>query len=133
MKALLVVLVILVAAALVFKFTSSNVSDNFDPTEQGLKVQEIAAQCSDWIEVLDKAEPPRKWRDSNSNFDFTYRDRFEDGTREEIARRIENGELVEGLSFFYRFSDAATFAVNFDKTGKYLNIQKMEGKGDLMD
>ena len=77
--------------------------------------------------------PPQFWRDDHSAFDFFYTDRYTPETRDEIAKNLADGKYQYGFSFLYRYSDAVTFAVNFDGLGNFLNIQDREGKGKLME
>ncbi|MCH7705259.1 MAG: hypothetical protein IIB61_09105 [Planctomycetes bacterium] len=133
MKVALVLLILVGVGFVVMKYTKSGIDEGFDPTEQGRQVRETITTCTDWTEVLDRTKPPQKWRGGTSNFDFRYTERFDDTTRESIAKQLENNELPYGFSFFYRFSDAVTFAVNFDAQGSFSNIQDKEGKSALMD
>ena len=131
MKVLVALILLGCAGVLVFNYSRSSL-ESFNPTEQGQETRAIVAECKSWTEVLDRAQAPRKWRNSNSNFDFRYQEKFEEGTRKQIAGMVEANQLKNGFSFFYRYSDAVTFAVNFDRKGVFLNIQDLEGKGDLM-
>lgn len=132
MKAIVALVLLGSAAFLVYNYSSSSM-ESFDPTEQGKETRATIAECKSWTEVLDRTKAPRKWRRSTSDFDFRYTEKFDEKTRESIEGRIENNSLKDGFSFFYRFTDAITFAANFDRTGEFLNIQDKEGKGNLMD
>ncbi len=105
----------------------------FDNTERGRQVRDTLKDCNHWIEALDRAEAPLKWREGSSRFDFDYKDQFDETTRADIANRIENNLFPEGFSFLYRYSDAVTFAVNFDRRGHFNNIQDREGMVDLLE
>ena len=133
MKAVIVVLILAAAGLLVLNYTRTSIDEGFDPTEQGQQTRAIVEKCKTWTEVLDRADEPRKWRDAHSEFDFFYTDEFTADTRSEIDKRIKLKELPNGFSFFYRFSDAVTFAVNFDRHGEMLNIQDKESKAELLD
>ena len=133
MKATIAVLILLaVAGYFVYSYAKSS-ADSFDPTEQGREARAAVEECTSWTEVLDRVGTPPKWRDSTSDFDFTYTERFDDTTREFITGKLAENAYAYGFSFFYRFTDAVTFAVNFDRYGKLSNIQDKEGKGALMD
>ena len=132
MKYVILIVVLGVVAALVVNYAKSTVEEGFDPTEQGQQARAAIEKCATWTEVLDKGGEPSKWRNSHSAFDFRYYDNFDASEREKIGKKIEKGELDDGFSFFYRFSDAVTFAVNFDGKGQFLNIQDKEGKSALM-
>lgn len=134
MKVVFLIIILLGAGIFVMRSTMSSIDEGFNPTEQGRETHKIIESCANWTEVLDRAVPPQKWREASSSFDFNYRDLFdEEATREEIARKLENNKLSDGFSFFYRFTDAVTFAVNFDRKGNFNNIQNKEGMGALMD
>ena len=133
MKLVVFLLILAGVGFFVMRSTISATDEGFDPTEQGRQVRETIKTCADWTEVLDRSKPPGRWRDATSSFDFNYIDRFDETTREYIAKKLESNELPYGFSFLYRFSDAVTFAVNFDRKGKLSNIQDKEGKGALMD
>lgn len=132
MKAVVVIVVLLVAGLVFLNYSKSSTEQNFDPNEQGKQAREIAESCKTWTEVIERVGPPKRWRDSTSNFDFTYHTRFDDTTTDFITKKLEKNDYRFGFSFFYRFSDAVTFAVNFDREGKLSNIQDKEGKGDLL-
>lgn len=133
MKVVFALLIVVGVGFFLLRSSRSGTDERFDPSEQGRQIRETAKTCANWTEVLDRAKPPKKWRDDASNFDFNYRDRFDDTTRAYIAKKLENKELPDGFSFLYRFTDAVTFAVNFDRKGNFNNIQDKEGKGGLMD
>lgn len=133
MKVVIVLLVLVGAGVVFLRFSGSSGEKRLNPTEQGKIAHAAAEGCSNWTEVLERAGEPKKWRDDASNFDFIYRDRFDETTRDYIAKKIEAGELGNGFSFLYRYSNAATFAVNFDPKGNFNNIQEKEGQSALMD
>ncbi len=129
---ILVVLVLVagvVVGALYFGGTSTQ---GFDPTQQGKDARAAIKIGAQWTEVIEAAGEPQFWRGGPSGFDFVYNDRYEEGTREEIATKLEQKKLGYGFSFLYRYTDAVTFAVNFDGYGEAINIQDKEGKSDLM-
>ncbi len=132
MKVIVVLVVLAGAGLLALKLTSSSIDTSFAPGKEGQEARTAADTCTNWTEVLERVGAPRKWRDSPSNFDFVYNNRFDDTTRDLIAEKLKNGKMTDGFSFFYRFSDAHTFAVNFDWEGKFNNVQDKEGKGDLL-
>lgn len=131
MKAAVILILLAGVGFFVMRSTLSS-TDGFDPTEQGRQARETVESCANWTEVLDRAVPPQKWRNGASAFDFNYIDQYDETTREYIAKKLENKGLPYGFSFFYRFTDAITFAVNFDQKGNFNNIQDREGKGALM-
>jgi hypothetical protein len=136
MKVVFLLIVLVGVGLLAMKFNSSSSSSSesiLSPTEQGQAARASAKTCTSWTEVLDRIGDPRKWRDDTSNYDFLYIDRFDETTRGFIAEQLKGEGFPSGFSFFYRFSDAATFAVNFNSEGKFSNIQDKEGKGELMD
>jgi len=133
MKAIIVVLVILAAGALALNYMRGSIEEGFDPTEQGLEALAAVETCKTWTEVLDGAGDPKRWRAAHSEFDFDYRDEYTADTRAELDKKIKLNELSSGFSFLYRYSDEATFAVNFDRDGTKLNVQKMESRKDLLD
>lgn len=134
MKAVIGLIVVAGAVFLVLYFTGSSVKQDFDPTQQGKEARAAIKEGASWTEVTDLAGEPRKWKEGASAFDFvTGYDRFDAKTPDEIRDRLEKGDLRLGFCFLYRFSDAATFAVNFDKNGNVMNIQDKEGKADLLD
>ena len=129
-----VILVLLVGVGvLVLRMKRSSSEESFNPKMQGAEAHATTEGCKNWTEVLDRVGEPRKWRSATSDFDFNYIDRFDSTTRDLIAGRLEKNELSGGFSFFYRYSDSFTFAVNFDGKGAFSNIQDKEGKASLMD
>ncbi len=130
MKGLLVLVGGIVVA---LKLASSSVTEGFDPAEQGRQARAAVESCASWTEVLDRLGDPSRWRDGTSSFDFSYVDRFNETTRNQIARELEKNGFEHGFSYLYDYGDAVTFAVNFDRTGKFTNVQDKEGKGALMD
>lgn len=133
MKVVAVLVVLVVGGVIFLNFKGSSGEKKLSPTEQGKIAHSEAEGCANWTEVLDRAGEPRKWRDDSSNFDFIYRDRFDETTRDNIAKKIEAGELGNGFSFLYKYSNAVTFAVNFDSKGNFNNIQDKEGQSAIMD
>lgn len=106
MKGLFALLVLVGGVVVALKFTASSVTEGFDPAEQGREARAAVQNSSSWTEVLDRLGDPSRWRNGTSDFDFSY---------------VDND------------CDAATLAVNFDRTGKFTNVQDKEGKGALMD
>lgn len=134
MKGLITVVVLIaVAAFALVKLKGSYEGGSFNPTEQGRETRATVEKCATWTEVLERAGEPTGWRDATSDFDFNYRDKFAETTRDTIAGLIKDNKVSYGFSFLYRFSDAVTFAVNFDHTGAMMNIQDREGQNALMD
>ena len=134
MKAVVVLVILAVAGGiLLLYFTKSSVDEGFDPTQQGRTARAAIEVGASWMEVLDAAGEPRKWKEGDSAFDFvTGYGSFDSGTRDAIRGRLAKNDLENGFCFLYRFSDAATFAVNFDKNGTVMNIQDKESKADLL-
>ncbi|UCE61374.1 MAG: hypothetical protein JSU63_06425 [Phycisphaerales bacterium] len=130
--AVLAVTLLSLVAVIVWNIATSSTAP-FDPTAQGIEARTTAAECTTWTELLNRVGPPSKWRDSTGEFAFDYSVRFEESTPGLIAEMLERSELSRGFSFFYRFSDAVTFVVNFNRTGELINIRDKEGMGDLMD
>ena len=115
-------------------FTGSTIKEDFDPTQQGKQARAAIKEGASWTEVIDVAGEPRKWKEGDSAFEFvTGYDSFDSKTGDQIRQQLEKGELRLGFCFLYRFSDAATFAVNFDKNGQVMNLQDKESKSDLLD
>ena len=133
MKAVIVLVILAGVAVVVMYLAGFSNGGSFDPTEQGREARAAVEECASWTAVLDRVGEPRNWRDSTSNFDFLYTERFDETTRDFIAEQLEKNGFPYGFSFFYRFSDAVTFAVNFNRKGELSNVQDKEGKGDLMD
>ncbi len=133
MKAIVVLLLVIGVGVFTMYYVNSKSQENFDPTQQGRQARTAVESCKSWTEVLERLGEPRKWRNSTSNFDFVYTDRFEEKTGDLIARQLDRKALPSGFSFYYRFSDAYTFAVNFNGEGKLSNVQDKEGKDALMD
>ncbi len=134
MKALLVVVLLIgVGAFVLVKYKDSTDAAADNPSQQGRETRAKIVKCTNWTEVLDRAGAPRKWRKATSDFDFNYRNRFDDSTRDAIVKMLKDNQLSYGFSFLYRFSDAVTFAVNFDEVGAMMNIQDREGQSALMD
>jgi hypothetical protein len=132
MKVVLI-LVVLIAVLLAIYFVSGSSSkEKFDPIQQGKEARAKASQCADWLQVLDRVGEPRNWRDGPCELDFTYLDPFTAETRDEIVRQLEARQLQAGFSFLYRFSEEATFAVNFNNQGKFTAIQDKLSKSDLL-
>jgi hypothetical protein len=129
-----VVLLILVVAAFVFLFLKGFwEQEAFDPTQQGEDARAAIKIGSAWTEVIEAAGEPSRWKEGASDFDFVsgYTP-FDAEGRDTIRKGLEKKELEEGFSFLYRFSDAATFAVNFDSNGTAMNIQKKQSKKELL-
>ena len=134
MKGIIILLVLVAVAGVVVYFSSSSVEESFDANLQGREARAAVEVGMAWTEVIQAVGTPRKWREGMVGFDFvTDFDRFEDGTEDSIREGIEAKELKEGFCFLYRYSDAVTFAVNFNRTGAVVAIRDKEGKGDLMD
>ena len=133
MKGLFALLVLVGGVVVALKFSASSVTEGFDPAEQGRQARAAVESCASWTEVLDRVGVPSRWRDGTSSFDFSYVDRFNETTRDQIARELEKNGFEYGFSYLYDYGDAVTFAVNFDRTGKFTNVQDKEGKGALMD
>ena len=134
MKVVIFVLILAVIGAGVLYYTRSSIEEGFDPTEQGRQARAAINTGAPWTEILEVAGEPRKWKEGSSGFDFVlgYLP-FDEATRDEIRQGLEKDELRQGFCFLYRFSDAATFAVNFSRRGVVLNIQNKESKADLME
>jgi len=134
MKAIVVLGILVVAGGiLLLCFTKSSVEEGFDPTQQGRAARAAIKVGASWMEALDAAGEPRKWKEGDSAFDFvTGYVPFDSSTPDAIRERLEKNDLENGFCFLYRFSDAATFAVNFDKHGTVMNIQDKESKADLL-
>ncbi len=130
---LAVFLIVVVGVVVAVMYIGGSSTEDFDPTEQGLQARAAVKMGVPWTEVLEVAGEPRHWRDEPSGFDFHYVDRFDSNAREVIAKGIEEDDYPYGFSFLYRFSDSATFAVNFDRKGMSVNIQDKESKKDLME
>ena len=123
MKAAIILIVPLAGAGfLAVHFARSSYS-SFNPTQQGREARAAAKECTTWTEILDRVGAPPKWRDSTSDFDFEYPDRFDETTRDFIAEQLKKNAYPFGFSFYYRHSDAVSFSVNFDGKGNQLNIQ----------
>ena len=133
MKGILVVLVLVGGIAVALNFSSSSVTEGFDPAEQGREARAAVESCASWTETLDRLGEPSRWRNGTSSFDFAYVDRFNETTRNDIAGQLEQNAFEYGFSFLYNYGDAVTFAVNFDRAGKLMNVQDKESKDDLMD
>lgn len=127
-------LVVAIGVALYLNFTKSSIEKDFDPTQQGRQARAAVQIGATWSSVVSAAGAPRKWKAEPSSFDFVtgYED-WNDATPGTITKKLENGEMTGGFCFLYRFSDAATFAVNFSSKGEALNIQDKESKSDLQD
>lgn len=133
MKGLIVVVVLIGGAVVAYRFTTSSVAEGFDPAEQGRQARAAVESCKTWTETIDRLGSPKRWRNGTSDFDFNYVDRFDESTRGAIATGLGKNDFQYGFSFLYNYGDAVTFAVNFDRTGKFMNVQDKEGKHALMD
>ena len=133
MKAI-VGLVVIAGVGLAIYYAAGTAGSMVDPTEQGKEKRAIIETCASWTEVLDRAGAPRRWRDGTSGAESKYEDGPDEATRALIAGRLEQDEFRGGgFSFLYRFSDAVTFSVNFNRKGKLSGIMDREGKSALMD
>ncbi len=132
MKVVIILVLLGIVGLGVLKLTQSSV-EAFDPTQQGLEARAKVEIGSSWTDVLEAVGEPRKWKEDTSGFDFVsgYH-RWEPTTPDKIRQKIEQKKLRGGFCFLYRYSDAATFAVNFSGRGKALSIQDKESKADLM-
>jgi hypothetical protein len=132
MKVVLILVIVIAVLLGIYYVSGSSSEETFDPTQQGKDARAKASQCADWLEVLERIGEPRNWRDGPSELDFTYLDPFTAETRDEIARRLEARELQAGFSFLYRYSEEATFAVNFNNQGKFTAIEDKLSKSELL-
>ena len=132
MKAVIVVVLVLLIGVLVFRFATSS-TESFDPAAQGRETRAKIQRGDTWTDVLEKAGDPSRWRGGTSDFDFNYIDKYEVDTRDVIVKGIENGDYGLGFSFLYRFGSEVTFAVNFDETGKFTNIQDKVSAKELAE
>jgi hypothetical protein len=132
MKVVIVLVLVLLVGLLVFRFAATS-TESFDPAAQGLETRAKIQRGDTWTDVLEKAGDPSRWRAGTSSFDFNYIDKYEADTRDVIARGIENGEFGLGFSFLYRFGTEVTFAVNFDGTGNFMNIQDKVNPKELAE
>ena len=133
MKAVIALLVVAGIAFFVVYRTGSSVKEDFDPTEQGKQARAAINNDATWTEVIAVAGEPRKWKDGDSAFDFVMGyDPFDSQAHDELRQQLEKGPRKMGFCFLYRFSNDATFAVNFDKSGLVMNVQDKESKSDLL-
>ncbi len=132
MKVVVIIVLLAIAGVCLLVYSGSSIEESFDPTQQGKDARAAISDCATWTEVIDKIGEPSFWREGASDFDFLYKTRYEAGARDEIAGMMENGDLQFGFSFLYKYSASATFAVNFDRNGKKLNIQDKMSAKDLM-
>jgi len=131
----ILVLVGLVGVYLMY-FTESAIDKSFDPDEQGRAARGAVAAGDTWLAVLDSAGEPKHWREGSNEYDFGTAflwNEWNDATRDDIEARIRRGDLSSGFCFLYKFSDAYTFALNFDGQGAVMNIQDKESKAQLLD
>lgn len=132
MKVVIVLVVVLLIGVFALKFTRSS-AESFDPAAQGKETRAKIQRGDTWTDVLEKAGDPSRWRAGTSDLDFNYNDKYEADTRDVIAKGIENHEYGFGFSFLYRFGSAVTFAVNFDETGRFMNIQDKVSARELAE
>lgn len=133
MKTVIVVLVLAGVIFLVVYLTGSSVKEGFDPTQQGKEARAAIKEGDTWTKVMEVAGKPSKWKEGDSAFEFRVGyDTFEDKTQAEISDRLSKGDMST-FCLLYRFSEASTFAVNFDKSGRVMNIQDKESKADLTE
>lgn len=132
MKVILILVVLMIGAYFILHFTGSSIKEDFDPTQQGREAHAAIHPGDAWSQVVDKIGAPKKWKNEYSQYEFVlgYED-WDDTTPDTITKKVENGELASGFCFLYRYSDAATFAVNFNSQGAMVNIQDKESKADI--
>jgi hypothetical protein len=132
MRILILLLIVVGAIAVVLRYAGSEV-ESFDPQQQARKAKGAIEIGTSWAQVLERVGEPSYWRSDTGSLDLHYTDKFGPAAREIIREQLENGELPYGFSFLYKFSEVATFAVNFDETGNVVDIQEKESQKDLME